>query len=112
MGIRYNNRAVIDNEEEIYQDLIKSRGQTKIIQFSSPTLTYLTPRQRRNLINEKHIWTVGDRYWKLATQYYKDPSLWWLIAWYNRKPTEAFLKLGDPVVIPLPLERVLKLYYG
>ena len=112
MGIRYNNRSVITNEEEAYQELMEDHGQKKIIHYSSPTMNYLTPEQRRGLINEKYIWNVGDRYWKLASQYYKDPSLWWLIAWYNRKPTESFLRLGDPVIIPLPLERVLKLYYA
>ena len=112
MGIRYNSRSVIDNEEEVYQKLIEDRGQKKIRQFSSPTLNYITPEQRGSLINETHIWNVGDRYWKLATQYYNDPSLWWMIAWYNRKPTEAFLELGDQVIIPLSLEKVLKIYYG
>ena len=35
-------------------------------------------------------------------KYYGDAEYWWLIAWYNNKPTESHFKLGDVVYIPLP----------
>ena len=44
---------------------------------------------------------------KLASKYYDDPTMWWVIAFYNQKPTEFHLKLGDLVYIPVPLETVL-----
>jgi hypothetical protein len=37
--------------------------------------------------------------------------MWWLIGWYNQKPTEAHFKIGDTVLIPLPLEEILGYYY-
>ncbi len=54
-----------------------------------------------------HIWGVGDRYFKLANRYYGDPELWWVIAFFNQKPTEFDIKAGDIIFIPTPLETVL-----
>ena len=54
-----------------------------------------------------YIWKVGDRFHKLAEQHYGDPTLWWIIAWFNRTPTEHHLRLGDNLQIPLPLERII-----
>ena len=50
---------------------------------------------------------MGDRYFKLAYEYYGDSKLWWVIAWYNQKPSEADVKNGDTIFIPLPLDKVL-----
>ena len=57
----------------------------------------------------RHVWGLGDRLYKLAHQYYGDPALWWIIAWYNTRPTEAHFKQGDVIRIPLPLNEVLAL---
>ena len=62
-----------------------------------------------NFDTTTHIWKLGDRYHKLASEYYADSELWWVIASYNKKPTEFHLKAGDIVYIPMPLETVL--YY-
>ena len=40
------------------------------------------------------MWKLGDRFYKLADQYYGDPTLWWIIAWYNRMPTESHAEGG------------------
>jgi len=55
-----------------------------------------------------HYWTVGDHYWKLASKYYGDPSAWWVIGWFNQKPTEAHVKTGNLVLIPTSLEDVYR----
>ena len=54
-----------------------------------------------------HIWKEGDRFFKLAHQYYGDSTMWWVIAWFNRTPTEAHVSLGDTIYIPRPLDLVL-----
>lgn len=56
-----------------------------------------------------HEWSLGDRYFKLASKYYRDPKLWWIIAHYNQRPTESYITIGETIEIPLPLERILKL---
>jgi len=80
---------------------------------------YMTTRQQSiptanydQLKVQAHIWNVGDRFYKLANTYYNDPRLWWIIAWYNKKPTEGHVALGDKIYIPLPLEDILSLWEG
>ena len=34
-------------------------------------------------------------------------TLWWIIAWYNARPTEADILPGDLILIPLSVEDVL-----
>ena len=112
MGIRYDNKRTIENQEEIYKEFREKRSANKIIHFSTSKMPLLTKEKRKNLNTVTHIWRFGDRYWNLAAKYYNDPSLWWLIAWYNSAPTESHVTLGANVFIPLPLDRVLGYYYG
>ena len=67
-------------------------------------------QQIRTLKIVQHVWTVGDKYSKLAAEYYNDSTLWWVIARYNMKPTDAHVRVGDNIRIPLPLEQILKIY--
>ena len=57
------------------------------------------------------VWSEGDRYYKLAQHFYGDSAHWWIIAWFNKKPTEGHINFGDLIYVPLPLERVIS-YYG
>ena len=52
--------------------------------------------------------TYGDRLENLANQYYGDPELWWIIAWYNSYPTEANVPVGAALSIPLSLEQIIQ----
>ena len=54
-----------------------------------------------------HIWVRGDRFYKLAHKYYGKPEYWWVIAFYNKKASEAEFKVGDLYFVPLPLEDIL-----
>ena len=56
----------------------------------------------------KVVWSQGDRFWRLASKFYGDPSYWWIIAWFNQKPTEASVKRGEVLLIPTPLNKVLE----
>ncbi len=108
MASRYGSRRVVRNNAEIYEEHFKKRKVRHINQYRTPRLKHLTTNQRANLNRVKHTWKLGDRYWKLAAQYYGDAKYWWVIAWYNQKPTESMVELGDTVIVPLPLETVLE----
>lgn len=54
-----------------------------------------------------HVFSVGDRLSKLAHEHYGDARLWWVLAWFNGKPTDYHCKIGDIIRIPFPLEEVL-----
>ena len=47
-------------------------------------------------------------YGLLAAEHYGNPKYWWVIAWYNQRPTENMLNLGNTIIIPKPLEVVLE----
>ena len=107
MASRYQNARPFINNNELYEDLFEDRDVNFIEQFRTGILTHPTIAQRARLESVTHVWGLGDRLYKLATKYYSDPTLWWVIAWYNLKPTENHFKQGDTVYIPVPLDRVL-----
>ena len=95
MGTRYDNRQKMNTSSKNSEDFIGSRGTKQIEHYSTPSFPELSIEDRYSLQNVHHVWTVGDHYWKLSHEYYGSTSLWWLIAWYNNKPTEGHVKAGD-----------------
>jgi hypothetical protein len=108
MSSRYKSRRIVINDSEIYEEHFKKRDVRYINQFKTPRLKHLTAAQRTGLTRIKHVWKLGDRYWKLAAEHYGNPKYWWVIAWYNQRPTENMLNLGNTIIIPKPLEVVLE----
>ncbi len=105
--MRYKNQEVFINDKGAYRRYLKKRGMEHIKQFDTPAFKHPSVRDMQNFDTINHIWGTGDRYFKLAERYYNDPTMWWVIALYNQKPTEFHLKLGDVLFIPVPLESVL-----
>lgn len=58
------------------------------------------------------ITTDGDRYDILATDYYQDPSLWWIISSANAEYTQNSLypPVGVQLRIPSNLETIIQSY--
>lgn len=112
MIYRYEDRDTFNNNDIFYKELLESRNVNKIKQYSSPTMSYPSEEVNYNLYTKQHIWTVGDRYYKLSHKYYGDVNDWWIIAGYNKKPTEAHVFLGDILYIPFPLHEVIKYLKG
>jgi len=110
MSNRYRNRSIKTNDTKLYKSLFDKRGVKKIQQYTTPKVFTLSTQQAINISFTEHVWKMGDRYYKLAHQYYGDSTYWWLIAWYNQKPTEADVELGDIVYIPHPFEKILGYY--
>lgn len=104
---RYKGTEIKRNLLELYKKQRKERGiPGALVQYETTRLPNVTVEDVKTLNSVGHVWKVGDRLYKLADQYYNDPELWWIIAWYNSKPTEAHFNVGDLIQIPLPLERV------
>jgi len=107
---RHGTENLIENTEELYEEFLEQRGLSKITHYRTPRWPPLTASVRGQFVRQKHIWKLGDKYYKLANQYYGNPKLWWIIAWYNEKPTEGHVQLGMTIYIPTPVERVVSYF--
>jgi len=108
MASRYDKHRLIVNNNDLYQDVLDKKNIKHIIHYNTRPLSFPTMKERQSLQRTTHIWQWGDRYYKLAHKYYNSSNLWWIIAWYNEKPTEAHVSIGDIIYIPLPLEKVME----
>tara|TARA_B100000212_G_C27137276_1_gene431791 strand:- start:143 stop:481 length:339 start_codon:yes stop_codon:yes gene_type:complete len=108
---RYVKRRILVNKTKQYKedDIFENRGVQKISQHITPRFKSFTREQYNSVPYVRHYWTNGDRYWKLANQYYNDPTLWWIIARWNFAPTESHLEEGQEIRIPTDLQRTLEL---
>lgn len=109
--MRYTNKQKLLNDNELYKSFFDKRGVKEIIQYGTAKLKHPTATQVASLQIVRVIWKRGDAYWKLAAKYYHDPSLWWVIGWYNQKPTDAHVEFGDLIDVPLPIDKVVQ-YMG
>ncbi|HAI41796.1 MAG TPA: hypothetical protein DCM40_28615 [Maribacter sp.] len=105
---RYTNTIIVNNDSDFYSSLAQKRGLKSIQQINTVVLKNPEIFERIGLATDTHIWKYGDRFYKLAHTYYDDPQLWWIIAWYNGYPTEANVKIGDTLDIPLNLEEIIR----
>ena len=110
MASRYDNRRLLRNSNEIYFHILEERGLTSIVQYNTSVFDKVTREERLGITRLQKVWTLGDRLYKLAAKHYGDPTLWWVIARFNYKPTDAHFKIGDMVYIPMPLETMLEHY--
>lgn len=110
MASRYDGSTIFTNSEKIYKSIFKDRGVGRISQYGTRNLTYPSQQQMSQLTILTHTWAFGDQYYKLAHQAYGDSTMWWVIAFFNQKPTESELRFGSVVYIPHPIERVLSFY--
>ena len=95
----YTNRrnTVTYNKQEL-EEFLEARGIEKIVFYEN---FQFSKYNEDNYTVVEHIWSRGDRLYKLGHQYYGDKNSYWLIALFNNKPTDADYKYGDIVHIPV-----------
>jgi nucleoid-associated protein YgaU len=109
MPVKRIDRRVLRNREELYSKVFQNRGVKFVDQYETPYMVHPNDFDVSSLTTINHIWQLGDRYYKLASQYYGEPEYWWVIAWYNQLPTESHIELGDIVIIPTPVEDAIQI---
>ena len=110
---RYNSRTLLRNQTEFYKEIFEKRGLKGIRHYNTPNMKYPTGKEIADSIERiPHLWKTGDAYWKLAQKYYGDAQMWWVIAWFNKKPTESHVEMGDTIQIPTPITTVMKYLKG
>jgi nucleoid-associated protein YgaU len=104
---RFSNREIIKNESKRYYDYLSDRDKKYINQYNTPTFKYPTEDELKKISYIEHVWTIGDRLYKLSNRYYGDPYDWWIILKFNKIGSEFMIKTGDVIKIPTPLEDIL-----
>lgn len=96
-----------DKDSGVYEDFFERTGYEEIIHHG--LIPFGDPKSlefKEKIQLHHHIYSVGDNLCKIAHKYYGDARLWWILAWYNTKPTDFHCKIGDTIKIPVPLEEV------
>ncbi len=113
MASRYSNRELIRNVHPRYTEYFGKRTDNTItratrgvVQWTTAEISYPTDEELAEFSIIDHVWKQGDNLYKLAHQHYGDVKLWWVIAWFNKKPLLSDYALGDLVYIPFPLSEV------
>ena len=104
---RYDKNRIVTTTNSEHRDLLEKRGARFIDHYSFSSFKTLKIKDIANINIVTHTWESSDRFFKLANKYYGDPTYWWIISYFNNKPLETDLNLGDTVEIPVPLERIL-----
>ena len=109
---RYERLNVLSNNNELYETLFSERSINKIKHYETEVLNFPTQQQMSQLSTAAYIWKSNDKFWKLSQKYYGNPGYWWVISFFNKKPTEMDLVVGDIIYIPQPLEKILYFIKG
>jgi len=96
---RYSNKELIQNQNELYESFFRERNVKFINHFETTNFTFPTNQQLLTIPYVEHTWKYGDRYYKLSSKYYGDTTMWWVIAMFNKKPTEHDISIGDTILI-------------
>ena len=102
-------RETFANKSKEYRELIKKRGRDYINQYETPELVNVKSVDYVDLEVIRKVWKTGDKLYKLADLYYNDATMWWVIALFNNKPTEAHFSVGDIIYIPTAIEEITNL---
>ena len=109
---RYSITENIANDDRDYKKTFSERYGNKdfISMLATSEYSYPSFAEVSKFSYMTHIWSMGDRYYKLSEQYYGSSEYWWVIAFFNQKPTEFHIELGDLIRVPTPLTDVLHSY--
>lgn len=107
---RFLNRNIIKNASPNFEEAFIKRSVDYINQYATGRFRYPTIQEMGDLNIITTNWQLGDRLYKYAYEYYGNTNYWWIIAWFNKKPTENHFKIGDEVLIPQPLEKIFKYF--
>lgn len=106
---RYFDRTTLTNQHIMYRKKLKKRGVSKIEQYATPEFATIEQEDLDAIEVYEYVWKLGDQFWRLAEAFYGSPEDWWMIAKFNRKPTEAHVKVGEIIKIPVDIAELLRI---
>tara|TARA_Y100001938_G_C7957684_1_gene362601 strand:+ start:37 stop:378 length:342 start_codon:yes stop_codon:yes gene_type:complete len=105
---RYKKSKITTVGGGAYKEILKNRPKKNIVALIFEQFKELKVSEIAGLALETHVWGPSDRFFKLSNKYYGTPLYWWVIAYFNQTPLEADVKVGQKMLIPVPLERILE----
>ena len=96
----------------MHKYLLEKRDLKRVEFFCTPKFMEISGETMELVGYSFHVWGTGDRFSKLAVEAYGDPTLWWAIAYFNQKPTDGHVKLGDQILIPEDISLLYELVGG
>lgn len=110
---RYAHRQLFMNTDKGYQkEFFVPRDVNQILQYRTGRISYPTNAQMEGMEMQSKVWGATSTLHKVAYDAYGSPEYWWVIGWFNKKPTEAHFSVGDVYYIPRPLEKALSFFEG
>jgi nucleoid-associated protein YgaU len=100
--------TILTNNDRIYGEFLRKTGAKNVDHYG--IMLFGDPMQGdflREISMSEHVFGYGDSLSKIAYKEYGDPRYWWVIAWFNTKPTDLHCSIGDKIFAPHPLEEVL-----
>jgi hypothetical protein len=107
---RYNKTNIIsvDTENDLYRSKLEKRDIKQINAYSFPVYNFDDTKSDVNFSFKEEVWKEGDRLYKLSKKHYNSVEYWWVIAFFNQKPTDSDFSAGDLVLIPYPLQEAIE----
>jgi len=102
--------TIYKDKKELYKQIKLKRNLDGVFLYPASYFRQLTEEELDFIDYDVHVWKSGDRFYKLASQYYQSPNNWWIIATFNNKPTEHHVKAGEKILIPLDPDLLASLY--
>jgi|TARA_R110002020_G_scaffold193905_1_gene394463 hypothetical protein len=93
----YKDSKFSNNSTKLYKKLLEERGVKNIYQFRTKIFDKI---DLSTIPSTKYIWKKGDNLFKLANRFYSNKDYWWIISYFNQKPTDADFELGEEILIP------------
>ena len=100
---RYNTTTpiAITSLDSKYEYLFKGRDMKVIYKAAMVQMDAMTDSERAAVDTKRYTWRSSDMYWRVAKRFYGDPRLWFVIAYYNKAPTEFHLDAGQDILVPI-----------
>jgi hypothetical protein len=103
---KYRQNILADSK--LRDNIFDRINRDKVIQTTRLRLNEPTEQELRTELNTiEKIFSIGDRMYKYAYEIYGSVDYWWIIAWFNNKPTDAHIKVGEVIHVPVPLDKAI-----
>ena len=103
---QYRTNITVDSKHR--EPIFQRKYLTEVVQTATLRLNEPTEEELRDEFNYvEKIYSLGDKLYKYAYEVYGSTEYWWVIAWFNNKPTDMHCKIGETIYIPVPLDRAI-----